>query len=171
MTAFRVSSSAAGLSCTGLKCYASGYEFNTAKRSFIRVCLLIVFFSILLFGCLKSDDRSCRRLRHCSLVNIFIKYNCRFANNEVLYSEAMFWGCKFHFRHVLSQPLLPLVLFFSCAINPARSVRRYNSNMHPLYSAVNSWLTIPHFSPVWNNLGKVEAISVLGIPHPGCPKR
>ena len=29
----------------------------------------------------------------------------------------------------------------------------------------------PDFSPVWNNLGKVETISVFGIPHWGCPKR
>ena len=34
---------------------------------------------------------------------------------------------------------------FFCAINPAKSVRRYNSNMHLHYSAVNSWLTIPTF--------------------------
>ena len=72
VTAFRVSSSATGLSCTGLKCHAY-YEFNTAKRSFIHVCLLIALFSILVFGCLESDDRSCRRLRHCSLVNSSIK--------------------------------------------------------------------------------------------------
>ena len=73
VTAFRVSSSAVGLSCTGLKYHASCYEFNTAKRSFIHVCLLIALFSILVFGCLESDDRSCRRLRHCSLVNSSIK--------------------------------------------------------------------------------------------------
>ena len=48
MTAFCVSSSPAGLSCTGLKCHAY-YEFNTAKRSFIHVCLLIALFSILVF--------------------------------------------------------------------------------------------------------------------------
>ena len=48
VTAFRVSSSAAGVSCTGLKCHAY-YEFNTAKRSFIHVCLLIALFSILVF--------------------------------------------------------------------------------------------------------------------------
>ena len=59
------------------------YEFNTAKRSFIHVCLLIAFFSVLVFGSLESDDRSCRRLPHCSLVNSSIKYNCRFANNEI----------------------------------------------------------------------------------------
>ena len=34
---------------------------------------------------------------------------------------------------------------FFCAINPVKSVRRYNSNMHLHYSAVNSWLTIPTF--------------------------
>ena len=45
MTAFRVSSSAAGLSCTGLKCHAY-YEVNTAKRSFIPVCLFIALFSV-----------------------------------------------------------------------------------------------------------------------------
>ena len=73
VTAFRMSSSAVGLSCTGLKCHAYCYEFNTAKRSFIHVCLLIALFSILVFGCLESDDRSCRRLRHCSLVNSSIK--------------------------------------------------------------------------------------------------
>ena len=65
VTAFRESSSAAGLSCTGLKCHAY-YEFNTAKRSFIHVCLLIALFSILVFGCLESDDRSYRRL-HCGI--------------------------------------------------------------------------------------------------------
>ena len=69
MTAFRESSSAAGLSCAGLKCHAY-YEFNTAKRSFIHpvihVCLSIALFSILVFGCLESDDRSCRRL-HCGI--------------------------------------------------------------------------------------------------------
>ena len=72
VTAFRVSSSAAGFSCTGLKCHED-YGFNTAKRSFIHVCLLIALFSILVFGCLESDDRSCRRLRHCLLVNSSIK--------------------------------------------------------------------------------------------------
>ena len=72
VTAFRVSSSAAGLSCTSLKCHAY-YEFDTAKRSFSHVCLLIALFSTLVFGCLESDDRSCRRLRHCSLVNSSIK--------------------------------------------------------------------------------------------------
>ena len=72
VTAFRVSSSAAGLSCTGLKCHAY-YEVNTAKRSFIHVCLLIALFSILVFGCLESVDRSCRRLPHCLLVNSSIK--------------------------------------------------------------------------------------------------
>ena len=72
VTTFRVSSSAAALSCTGLK-YHAYYEVNTAKRSFIHVCLLIALFSILVFGCLESDDRSCRRLRHCSLVNSSIK--------------------------------------------------------------------------------------------------
>ena len=35
---------------------------------------------------------------------------------------------------------------FFCAINPAKSVRRYNSNMHLHYSAVNSWLTNATFS-------------------------
>ena len=58
VTAFRVSSSAAGLSCTGLKCHVYN-EFNTAKRSFIHVCLLIALFSMFVFGCLESDDRSC----------------------------------------------------------------------------------------------------------------
>lgn len=72
VTAFPVSSSAAGLSCTGLKCHEY-YECNTAKRSFIHVYLLIPLFSILVFGCLEADDRSCRRLRHCSLVNSSIK--------------------------------------------------------------------------------------------------
>ena len=72
VTAFRVSSSAAGLSCTGLKCHAY-YEVNTAKRSFIHVCLLIALFSILVFGCLESVDRSCPRLPHCLLVNSSIK--------------------------------------------------------------------------------------------------
>ena len=75
VTAFRVSSSqssAAGLSCTSLKCHAY-YEFDTAKRSLSHVCLLIALFSTLVFGCLESDDRSCRRLRHCSLVNSSIK--------------------------------------------------------------------------------------------------
>ena len=56
VTAFRVSSSAAGL-----------------KRSFIHVCLLTALFSVLVFGCLESDDHSSRRLRHCSLVNSSIK--------------------------------------------------------------------------------------------------
>ena len=56
LTAFRVSSSAAGL-----------------KRSFIHVCLLTALFSVLVFGCLESDDQSSRRLRHCSFVNSFIK--------------------------------------------------------------------------------------------------
>ena len=81
------------------------------KRSFIHVCLLIPLFSILVFGCLESDDCSCRRLQHCSLVNSSIKSNRSFANNEVLYSEAMLCGCKFQFRHVLSQRLLPMGLF------------------------------------------------------------
>ena len=67
LTAFLVSSSAAALSCTGLKCHAC-FEFNTAKRSFTHVCL-IALFSVLVFVFLESDDRSCRRLRHCSLVN------------------------------------------------------------------------------------------------------
>ena len=57
VTAFRVSSSAAGLSCTSLKCHAY-YEFNTAKRSFVHDCLLITLFSILVSGCLESDVRS-----------------------------------------------------------------------------------------------------------------
>ena len=57
MTAFRVSSSAAGFSCTGLKCHED-YGFNTAKRSFIHVCLLIALFSILVFDYLESDDHS-----------------------------------------------------------------------------------------------------------------
>ena len=51
VTAFGVSSSAAGLSCTGLK-YHPYFEFNTAKHSVIHVSLLIPFFSILVFGCL-----------------------------------------------------------------------------------------------------------------------
>ena len=72
VTTFPVSSSAARLSCTDLKCHAY-YEFKTPKRSFIHVCLFIPLFSILVFGCLESDDRSCRRLRHCSLVNSSIK--------------------------------------------------------------------------------------------------
>ena len=72
VTAFRVSSSAAGFSCTGLKRHED-YGFNTAKRNFIHVCLLIALFSILGFGCLESDDRSCGRLRHCLLVNSSIK--------------------------------------------------------------------------------------------------
>ena len=180
MTAFCVSSSAEGLSCTALKCDAY-YEFDTAKRSFIRVCLLIAIFSILVFGCLESDDRNCRRLRHCLLVNSSSKYNCTFANNEVLYceyhitstfiyfswiemkwkdtrgypyrgylpttrpdhstgnsvpygvpggSEAMLCGCKFQFT---------VYGFFFCAINPAKSVRRCNSNMRLHYSAVRDW--------------------------------
>ena len=58
VTAFPVSSSAAGLSCTGLKCHEY-YEFNTAKRSFIHVCLLIPLFSILVFGCLESAASDC----------------------------------------------------------------------------------------------------------------
>ena len=37
--------------------------------------------------------------------------NWSFANNEVLYSEAMLCGCKFQFRHVLSQRLLPMGFF------------------------------------------------------------
>ena len=49
------------------------YGFNTAKRSFTHVCLLIALFSILVFDYLESDDRSCRRLRHCLLVNSSIK--------------------------------------------------------------------------------------------------
>ena len=44
------------------------------------------------------------------------------------------------------------------------------SDMHLDCSAVNSWLTIPTFSAFWDNLGKVEAISVLGIPRWGMPK-
>ena len=72
VTSFLVSRRAVGLSYTGLKCHAY-YEFNTAKRSFIHVCLLIALFSILVFDCLESDDRSCRRLRYCSLVDSSIK--------------------------------------------------------------------------------------------------
>ena len=59
VTAFRVSSSAAGLVEQ-----ASNVMQNTAKRSFKHVCLLIALFSILVFVCLEADDRSCRRLRH-----------------------------------------------------------------------------------------------------------
>ena len=113
MTAFRVSSSAAGLSCTGLKCHAY-YEFNTAKRSFIHVCLLIALFSILVFGCLESDDRSCRRLRHCSLVTVLLNkiealqtMKCCTAKRCYIYICC----CKFQFRHVLSQRLMPTGFF------------------------------------------------------------
>ena len=53
-----------------VKIYSLGIEVT---RSFIHVCLLIALFSILVFGCLESDDRSCRRLRHCSLINSSIK--------------------------------------------------------------------------------------------------
>ena len=34
-----------------------------------------------------------------------------FANNEALYSEAMLSGCKFQFRHALSQRLLRMGFF------------------------------------------------------------
>ena len=57
-----------GLVVPASKCHED-YGFNTAKRSFIHVFLLIALFSILVFGCLETDDRSCRRLRHCLLVN------------------------------------------------------------------------------------------------------
>ena len=87
----------------GLKCHAY-YEFKTANRSFIHVCLLIGLFSIFVFGCLESDDRSCQRLRHCSLVNSSLKL-CK---HETLYSEAMLCVCKFQLHHVLSQRLLPM---------------------------------------------------------------
>ena len=72
----------------------------------------------------------------------------------------MLCGCKFQFRHVF-EPTFNAYGFFFCAINPAKSVRRYNSNMHLHYSAVNSWLTIPTLPQSDDNLGKVEAISVL----------
>ena len=58
-----------GLVVPASKCHED-YGFNTAKRIFIHVCLLIALFSILVFGCLETDDRSCRRLRHCLLVNM-----------------------------------------------------------------------------------------------------
>ena len=54
----------------------------------------------------------------------------------VNFSFVMFWA------NVYS------LCFFFCAINPAKSVRRYNSNMQLHYSAVNSWLTIPTFPQV-----------------------
>ena len=47
-------SSSAAWSCTGLKCHAY-YKFNTERRSFIHVCLLIALFSILVFTSLESD--------------------------------------------------------------------------------------------------------------------
>ena len=90
----------------------------------------------------------------------------------------MLCGCKFQFRHVFEPTFTAYGVFF-CAINPAKSVRRYNSNKHLHYSAVNSWLTIPTLPQSDDNLGKVEAISVLnardmgmGMPKTrGCPKR
>ena len=90
----------------------------------------------------------------------------------------MLCGCKFQFRHVFEPTFTAYGVFF-CAINPAKSVRRYNSNMHLHYSAINSWLTIPALPQSDDNLGKVEAISVLnardmgmGMPKTrGCPKR
>ena len=77
-----------------------------------------------------------------------------------LYSEVVLCGCKFQFRHVFEPTFTAYGVFF-CAINSAKSVRRYNSNMHLHYSAVNSWLTIPTLPQSDDNLGKVEAISVL----------
>ena len=52
-----------------------GHRTNVMHTSFIHVCLLIALFSILVFVCLESDDSSCRRLRHCSLVNSSILNN------------------------------------------------------------------------------------------------
>ena len=141
------------------------------KRSFIHVCLLITLFSILVFGCLESDDRSCLRLRYCSLVNNSVL-------NKIEALQAMkrctakwcYVVVNFSVVMFLSQPFTAYGVFF-CAINPTKSVRRYNSNMHLHYSAVNSWLTIPTLPQSDDNLGKVEAISVLNAREWGCPKR
>ena len=48
-------------------------QASNAMHHNIHVCLLIPLFSILVVGCLESDDRSCWRLRHSSLVNSSIK--------------------------------------------------------------------------------------------------
>ena len=88
-----------------------------------------------------------------------------------LYSEAMLCGCKFQFRHDWANVLLPMGFFFPASgINPAKSVRRYNSNMHLHYSAVNSWLTIPTF-PQSEIMSAKSKLSALGIWEWGCPKR
>ena len=75
MTAFCVSSSAAGLSCTGLKCQAY-YEFNTAKRSFINVCLLIVLFSILVFSLNKIE--ALQTMKRCTAKGCYAVVNFSF---------------------------------------------------------------------------------------------
>ena len=51
----------------------------------------------------------------------------------VKFSFVMFWANAY------------CLWVFFCAINPAKSVRRYHSKMHLHYSAVNSWLTNPTF--------------------------
>ena len=65
---------------------------------FIHVCLFIAFFGILVFCCLESDYRSRRLLRHCSLVNSSIKYNCSFANNKVCTAKRCYAVATFNFN-------------------------------------------------------------------------
>ena len=76
--------------------------------------------------------------------------------------------CKFQFRHV--EPTFNACGVFFCAINPAKrcqTIRFYHAST--LFSRKFE-IDNPDFSPVWNKLGKVEAISVLGIPPLGMPK-